>query len=133
MFKWGFGKRKKLTPMSSFTFPVQEKVYCKKCKYFRRKLNDFYYMNRERIWDLEYTVQKSEPNNPIPVGCGQQEHKWHVECMHPENHKEHVEYIDCFDEVEERRYKNVRSPRGINYSNDCHWFKKIEDEPDWEK
>jgi len=99
------------------------KVYCKKCEYFFRKPNDMYYMN-----DDAYPSP-----NPIPPSCRQGTYRWHVECHHPDNLKEHVEYMECYDEVRERRYKNTRSPRSLNYHNDCHWFKKNEEEPDWEK
>jgi hypothetical protein len=72
--------------------------------------------------------------NPIPSACRGSTYKWHVECHHPENHKEKVTYIECFDEVKENKYKDVKSPRTLNYNNDCHWFtKKEEEEPDWEK
>lgn len=100
-------------------------VYCKKCKYFFRKMNDLYYLN---------TSQHPVPN-PVPMGCRQSSYKWHVECHHPDNTKLHEEQIVSFDEVRIRRYKNEQSPRSLNYNNDCHWFKKKEeeDEPDWEK
>jgi fatty acid desaturase len=102
----------------------KKKVYCKECKHFFSKLNDMYYMNSEA-----YPVP-----NPIPIHTRQSHYKHHVVCNHPDNHKEHVEYVQSYDEIRERRYKDVKSPRNLNYSNDCFWFtKKEETEPDWEK
>lgn len=99
----------------------KEKVYCKKCKYFNKKLNDMYYLNREIYpWP-----------NPIPIQCRQSSYKHDVECTHPDNHKEHVSYHDAYDEVRKSTFTNVRSPRSLNYSNDCHWYKE-KDAPDWE-
>jgi hypothetical protein len=108
------------------TAPLKkEKVYCKKCEYFFRKPNDMYYMNSDAY----------PSPNPIPLSCRNGTYKWHVECHYLDNQKEHVEYVECYDEVRERRYKDVKSPRTLNYNNDCFWFKKKkeEDEPDWEK
>jgi len=123
MFKWGFGKKKRLTPMSSFTFPIRDKVYCKECKHFNRKINDWYYMNREPF----------PTPNPIPVASRQSDWKWIDQCLHPENQKEVVTYHDNYAEREERRHKNTRRPSTINQDNDCHWYEKSADEPDWEK
>lgn len=99
------------------------KVYCMECEYFERKMNDWYYMNRIPF-----------PQNPIPMDSRQSDWKWIDQCNSPENHKEIVTYHDTHAEREEIRRKNTRTASSINRDNDCHWFKKKEeDEPDWEK
>lgn len=97
-------------------------VYCKECKYFHRRVNDWYYMN-----DVPF------PENPIPQPSRQSDMKWTDQCLHPNNHKEEVTYRDTYAEREEIRMKNTRRPSTINMYNDCGWYKSKRREPSWEK
>lgn len=122
---WGFKKskhRRRTTELSVYNYKEEWKVFCKDCKHFHRKMNDWYYLNNEPF---------PVPNS-IPVSSRSSEMKWISQCLHPDNHKTIITYRETYAEREEIKTKNTRRPSCLNMNNDCTMYEKKHEEKEAE-
>lgn len=93
-----------------YTKAKPKRVYCKECQYFGKEENFWYYMRGNG---------------------GQSTEQFNYKCSAPQNQKRQIGWFHDFKE-KTPRYSYPSTPYYLNHHNDCEWFKRLEEESDWE-